>query len=946
MKLNRFWMSAALAGALACDSIEGVEPDEAASASVGGEEDLGGDGRPFRPADGGFRAAGAAHEALVAGGTIRVTPPGGQPVDFATAAIARGAVAADSTARGTEITPGGALAIDRGVATEMLENREDGLEQSWRFAAEPDGAGDLVVEVAVPGQVAVDTTDEGLHFTAAGLTYSHALWVDAGGTRWEIPVSWEAGRIAMRVPDAVLTASEYPALLDPTISAATAIEGLILGGYTGAKSREPAIAWSGSRYLVAWRDDRAGSDSDIYVARVESDGVVVDRRGILVSNTTAVLSRPAVAWTGSAWLVAWTRSGRDIAAARVSPTGVVTQLGDVAATAATEIAPAFAADGGSGFLVWQADGDVRGARFDGAAFGAPVAIAATGDPESAPAIAGRTGGGYLVTWQAGPQGAEDIRAQLVDGAGALSGSAFAVTAAAGRQLAPATAFHGSGFMIAWTQGNDIWATTVSPLGEVAAAAEISATPTSEGNAALACDQAACLVSWQDRRDTVELTTGVYGRRVGFDLSLLGEEIEISDPIRNQLAPAVAAAASGFTVVWQDFRTGLPAATLTPIGTSGAVAEPSGVIVNRSAYNLQTRPVSVRSPNGHLILWSDSRNAGDDVMGRRFSPSGARLDDAALVVSSAAFDQTAPAVDFDGQSYLAVWADNRNSSRYDIYAARVAPDGTLLDGGAFPVSTTAHHQLSPDVASGDGVSLAVWQDRSNGTDYDLVGALITPDGAVSAAEIAICRQDGQQRRAAVTWDPASAQFVVVWADSRSANDEDIYAARVATDGSVLDACGVAVTTAPGSQSAPAIAVAGGQILVTWDDRGADESGDITGARIDATDGIAILDPAGLALATGAGTQEASTVVGVSEGRFSLAWVDDRNQQTAATDLYGNTVMPDGTLAGADYLISGEIDAESAPSFEINRNSPSKTYLVYERTKPTTGTTRVRRRWITY
>ncbi len=937
MKLNRFWMSAGLVGALACDSFTVDQPveTEAAPTQVGREESL---AAPvaFRADAAGYRSRGV----LVEGGSIRLD---GASIQLATASIARGATELGSTARSIGLSAGGSLAIDRGAATEMLENHTDGLEQSWRFAAEPDGAGDLVVQVAAAGAGPVTSDDDGL--ALGGVHYSNATWIDAAGSEAAIPVEWQAGRIVIRVPEEVLAWSAYPAVLDPTISAETAVEGPLLDGYTGAKSREPAIAWSGSRYLVAWRDDRMGTASDIYVARVESDGVVVDPRGILVSNTTSILSEPAVTWTGSAWLVAWTRGGGDIVAALVYPGGGVTQLGDVAATGATESHPALASGGGGAFLAWQAGGDVRGARWNGTGFDPAIDIAATGQLEAEPAIAGRANG-FLVAWQAGPDGSEDIRAQLLDGAGDLVGSAFDVTAAAGRQITPAAAFDGSGFVVAWTQAADIWGATVTPLGEVGTPVAISDTPTGEGRPALACDATSCLVSWQDRRDTVELTTGIYGRRIAPDLSLLGDEITVSDPIRSQMVPAVAAAADGFTVVWQDVRTGIPTATLTPITASGAVAEPEGVIVNRTARNLQTRPAMIRSPAGQLVVWSDSRNAGDDVMARRFASGGSRLDAAALVVSNAQFDQTAPTLAFDGQSYLAVWADNRNSSRYDIYAARMATDGTLLDPAGFAVSTVAQQQLFPDVASGGGVSLAVWQDRSNLTDYDLVAAVITPDGAVSVAEIAICRQAGDQRQAAVTWDPSSSTFVVAWGDQRSPNDENIYAARVTTDGTVLDPCGVALTTAPGGQSSPAIAVSGGQLLVTWDDRGTDAEGDVMGARIDATAGIAVLDPAGLALAAGAGSQASSTAVGVAGGRFSLAWVDDRNQLTSSTDLYGNTVMPDGTLAGADYLISGNTEAESSPAFERNVTSPGKAYLVYERTKPTTGATRVRRRSITY
>jgi len=937
MKHNRFWMSAALLGALACDGfdVDPVQVTDIQPARVGREDSLAA-AAGFHSERAGYRAG----NVFVDDGVIRLA---GAPVELATASIARGATELGTQVRATALAGSGELTLDRGAATEMLESREDGLEQSWRFESEPDGAGDLVVQVAVAGARVVSTDDDGLALGA--VHYSNAIWLDAAGAELDLPVTWQAGRIAIRVPEALLASSQYPAVLDPIISIETRVDSVTADGYTGAWAREPSLAWSGSRYLVAWRDDRLGRDSDIYVARVESDGAVVDPRGILVSNASLVQSEPAVVWTGSTWLVAWTHDGGTIAAATVSPTGVVAQLGNVAATAAAESDPALASDGASAYLVWQSDGDVSGARYSSGAFEPAVAIAATADLEGEPTVAGATGGGYLVAWQAGASGAEDVRGQLVDATGALAGAAFPISATAGSQTAPAAAWDGSEFVVAYKHKSDIWGAAVASDGVVGTPAAISATPTMEKSPAIACDDASCLVTWQDRRDTVNLTYGVYGRQLGGALAPLGDTFTVSDPIRNQIVPQAAAAATGFMLVWEDVRTGVPTVTLSPVDGAGDVLEPTGVVVNRSARNMQQAPAVARHAGGQLVVWSDSRNLGDDIMARRYDSAGTRLDTGALVVSSAQYDQTSPAVSHDGTSYVVVWSDARNNSRYDIYGARFAQDGTLLDPAGFAVSNAPQHQIFPDVASGAGVSLAVWQDRSNRSDFDLRGAIIQ-DGAVIATEIPICVAAGDQRRAAVAFDPASSQFVVAWADTRAAGDENIYAARVATDGSVLDDCGVLVSGAPGQQFKPAIAASGGQLLVTWDDRRTDASSDVWGARLDATAGLSVIDPLGIALATGSGSQSASTLVGIKGGRWALAWADGRDEVSTASDIYGNTVLASGALEGAEYLISGGTDAETAPSFESDTNATAKVYLVYERTRLDLGTTRAVRRRLTF
>jgi hypothetical protein len=84
----------------------------------------------------------------------------------------------------------------------------------------------------------------------------------------------------------------------------------------------------------------------------------------------------------------------------------------------------------------------------------------------------------------------------------------------------------------------------------------------------------------------------------------------------------------------------------------------------------------------------------------------------------------------------------------------------------------------------------------------------------------------------------------------------------------------VSNRASDETAPLVQVGGGQALVVWNDtrNGAGDL-DVFGARIDASG--ALLDPAGISLLTGAGTQRPTTLsyTGTS---FALAW------QTPALD----------------------------------------------------------------
>jgi len=103
------------------------------------------------------------------------------------------------------------------------------------------------------------------------------------------------------------------------------------------------IAAGGPGYLVVWEDQRTvltgyltwpnyplmGNLKDIYAARLDANGNLLDQSPIIISNAGLNQSNPEVAWNGQNWLVVWEtmRSDwyffTDILGVRVSPQGVV-----------------------------------------------------------------------------------------------------------------------------------------------------------------------------------------------------------------------------------------------------------------------------------------------------------------------------------------------------------------------------------------------------------------------------------------------------------------------------------------------------------------------------------------------------------------------------------------------------------------------------------------------
>ena len=977
------WLTLLVGVALAACQSDSVAPtpttsgDDPAPSRIGPEEAVSRAADQlrfgFQPSEDGFRAEADTHDAEVSGGDLVMVPYHydgvrsivGATVRFSTTAVSRGEFSLADSAPAARLGDDRTVAIARGAVTETVENRDDGVEQSWHFGAAPDGDGDLLVAVAVSGHEEVQSSRTGLHFLSGerlGFSYSHAMWIDATRTAWNVPVSWDGQQIVMRVPASVLDRSAYPAVLDPVIGPERTVDGRV-DGFSGGAASEPVIAGGpASTFLVVWTDGRNGSEraSEVYAARVSGSGSPIDRHGLPVAHTTLLEHQPTVAWTGSEWLMAWTRedaTNAGISAATVSPEGVVTDLGVIAGTFGHESQPALASAGsGDALLAYRWNQQIRAQRYTAGAFGSAIIVSAAEGNETFPVVAA-SGSNYLVAWQLGDAPGQDIWGRIVNQSGP-SPAAFLVSDAPASLDMQSPTFNGTDYMLTWRRAGDIWGARVTTTGVVRDSTNgvggviLSETPDNEAEPALACSATQCLLTWADRRDDTDPSAPAFdliGQRFDFDLTPIGGVITIGDFVRNQTEPTVVATQNAFMVAWTDVRSGVRNLFATRVRGDGSVVTPNGVLVNTARRNAQSGPSHAIGTTNQLAVWSDSRAFGDDIMARRFTAGGGRVDEDARVVSDAEWDQASPVVSFDGSQFVAAWRDSRNPS-HDIFAARMQQDGTLSDPAGIAVSTAPDPQIAPAIASGGGVTLVAWKDQRDqaASGANIMGAIIEPDGDLAVGDIAICQEADEQLMTAVAWDPNSSLFVVAWSDLRTDGAADIYAARVAPDGSVLDPCGVPITTATNWQQSPAIAVSGDQVLIVWEDFRDDFFGDVWGGRITTTGGaITRLDGNGVPIATGASWQTAPTTVGVGQGRWGIAWTDTINELTTGTDIVGNTMAPDGTLSiEPEYLISGGVYYEMGPQFQSGGGDSSTVWLMYEYDRPSTGVLTVRRREITY
>lgn len=643
-------------------------------------------------------------------------------------------------------------------------------------------------------------------------------------------------------------------------------------------------------YLAVWQDDR-GLNSDIYGARVTSNGSVQDLNGILISKTSSGLPQPgnqiepSVAWgddgASAYFLVVWQdgrSSTQDIYGARITLSGTVQDAGGIAiSTAANDQLQPDVAWGGVNFLaVWddrrtQSNPEIYGARVTmGSSVSADINIsggATLVDTEPSVASDGRTY--FLVVWAHKPVsfGSFVIKGTRVDSNGTIIGSTVTISDGTADQSNPGVVSDGSTHF---------------------------------------------LVVWENES---EASTDIYGARVGSS-----SPITIA-PNNQQAANHIGVASNGtdFFVVWRDYRFDSYGDIYgARVSSNGTVLDPLGIPISTAVY-YQTEPRVAWGNDGinayYLVVWGDWRSGNTyDIYGTRVSPNGTVQDPAGIAISTANKNQYFPSVAWSGSGpnacfcFLVVWHDYRNTATYeiDIYGSRVNLNGTVLDPSAIPIHLSSDipndpGSQYPDVAWGeDGTNascfLVVWNqiidigfgrvalDNVYGARVGPSGTVLDPDGIpISTAPYPIDEELPQ-----VAWGRSGTigYFLVVWNDGRDP-DEDIYGARLKLNGTVADPSGIAIATAPYGQVLPAVAWENAQnnFFVVWEDFINYPDRDLYGTRVN-LDGI-VLESSGIPISTSP----------LSEEKPALSWngVDflimrQEAHSNASKDVYGSLVTP--------------------------------------------------------
>ncbi len=272
---------------------------------------------------------------------------------------------------------------------------------------------------------------------------------------------------------------------------------------------------------------------------------------------------------------------------------------------------------------------------------------------------------------------------------------------------PSIAYDGKQFVVVWDAGDTIDGVRVRPDGEVVGPVfTVLRSDEFFGPVDIACSSKLCLVTFSVESDEGSV---INARRVTTGGVVLPELVRgITTGARLVGESTVAWNGKNFLIAWTDSRGGeaTPDIYGARVKTDGTVLDPGGFPISEAAGEQRT-PDVVWTGRRFLVVWSDGRGGDRDIFGARVHSSGRVDDPEGVPIATGTGDQLFPAVAHHNSKSLVVWqSDIGGLSR--IRGARIHEDGTVMDPGAFAISSSDFdRETLPDVAYGGGLFLTAF-----------------------------------------------------------------------------------------------------------------------------------------------------------------------------------------------------------------------------------------------
>ncbi len=361
------------------------------------------------------------------------------------------------------------------------------------------------------------------------------------------------------------------------------------------------------------------------------------------------------------------------------------------------------------------------------------------------------------------------------------------------QFAPAVAWNGTNFVVVWNGRGGLFATAVTPAGQLVSPTPTQLTVASGAVPEVACTMTDCLAAWNEATD-------VFGARLDLSGALVGAPFAINTAIGTQANVQVAVSGANYFVTW--FDSALRGSLVTGSAAATPILLPSGA----------TADSDLAGTSDLLAVWAE----GGNIRGARISAAGALLDPTGFTISSATGTQSSPRVSWSGTQWVVAWEDTRDTTEgRNLYGARVSTAAAVLDTTGVALARGANDQVSVAtswLSSTSGFISYFTEEPSAGANaFKLRGAPMSLATGLSFAGATrdLSRTANSQVSAGLAWN--GSRYLAVWEDGRDGGGA-ILGARFFPDGGLQDTSPVVFGQGPYFN--PKVVAAGSSFLVTW------------------------------------------------------------------------------------------------------------------------------------
>ncbi|MCD4697022.1 MAG: hypothetical protein K8S16_12365, partial [Bacteroidales bacterium] len=389
--------------------------------------------------------------------------------------------------------------------------------------------------------------------------------------------------------------------------------------------RYPDIAFNGTNYLVAWKDEDANDSENIYAKRVSPEGVVLDNDKIEVCTYDGEQGKVAVcAGNNGMFFIVWNdkrnNNIRDIYGARMDNDGNVLDPDGfmIKSDSEDQWDPAVAFDGTNFFVVWDEDSgyDVTGI------FGARV----------------------------------DTLGSVLDPGG------FTVCDVNSYQETPDVTFDGTNYIVGWNDyrndGNgDIYMGRVTPDAQILDpdGIIISSSMFYSYYVDITAANNEIFAVWEAKWSSYAGWISIFGTPISTDgIVQIPDGSACNYITSNEREPAIAFDGNNYLLVWQYKQDNYYNIYGVRIDPSGNILSP-GVFVVSDADDDQEDPEIAFDGTNFFVVWEDYRNTySDNIYGTFISTGGTVLNEEGFSLAAATDGIEEPVVAFDGDNYLVVY----------------------------------------------------------------------------------------------------------------------------------------------------------------------------------------------------------------------------------------------------------------------------------------------------